>query len=65
MVEFKNNSEYKNIKEIKHILYRKRFSSPLKLGNFKELYNLLRVSDVTSEIGEFTKFIYNALEIDP
>ena len=66
MVKFEDNSSYKHIREIKYILSRDHFYSPLKLGNFEELYNLLMVSDITPEVtGEFTKFIYNALKIDP
>lgn len=65
MIVFKNPSEYKYIKEIKHILGNEKISSLLKLGNFKELYDLLLESDIYSGvIGEITKFLYTALKID-
>lgn len=69
MVKFENSSKYKHIKEIKNILNSddgKYFLSCIKQNNFEELYNSLMVSDITPKVmGEFTKFIYNALEINP
>ena len=65
MVVFKNPSEYKYIQEIKHILGNEKISPLLKLGNFKELYDLLLKFNIQLEvIGEITKFLYTALKID-
>ena len=65
MIVFKNPSEYKHIQEIKRILGNEKISPLLKSGNFKELYDLLLESDISSiVIGEITKFLYTALKID-
>ena len=65
MIIFKNPSEYKHIQEIKRILGNEKISPLLKSGNFKELYDLLLKSDISSiVIGEITKFLYTALKID-
>lgn len=66
MIVFKDPSKYEHIKEIKNILSNKAFFSLLELGNFKEVYDLLLKSDIQSKVmGEFTKFLYSALKIDP
>lgn len=65
MIVFKNPSEYKHIKEIKHALGNEKISPLLKSGNFKELYDLLLKSDIQlNVIGEITKFLYAALKTD-
>lgn len=66
MVKFKNNSKYKYIKDIKKLLSDELLLPSIKSKNFNKLYELLMVSAYTPEtIGEFTKFLYNALNVDP